>query len=147
MAVTRGPKQRGEARLHGAVRRLSGLCLVGSWQTATNLTDWLSECWNNRKSPAKLRNSRGGKQAKAACSMTDVDAHNELSIYIRLWARVCLCDFRLWEWLVVCSLKHHKRTATNKQSGAAVSSDYKGGVKSLLGHNGGFSPGKEKKKL
>lgn len=32
-------KRRGEARLHGAARRLSGLCLVGSWQTATGLTD------------------------------------------------------------------------------------------------------------
>ncbi|GLD62322.1 transmembrane protein 59-like protein [Lates japonicus] len=28
-----------EARLHGAARRLSGLCLAGSWQAATDLTD------------------------------------------------------------------------------------------------------------
>ena len=44
MALTWRPKQQGEARLHEAVRRLSSLCLVGSWQTATNLTDSLSEC-------------------------------------------------------------------------------------------------------
>lgn len=39
MAVTCRLKQRGEARLHGAARRLSGLCLAGSWQAATDLTD------------------------------------------------------------------------------------------------------------
>lgn len=67
MEVTRRLKRRREARLHGAVRRLAGLCLVGSWQTATKLTDWLSECWNNRKSPAKLRDSRGGGEISQRC--------------------------------------------------------------------------------
>ena len=37
--VTCRLKQRGGASLSGAVRRVSGLCLVGSWQAATNLTD------------------------------------------------------------------------------------------------------------
>lgn len=40
MAATRRLEQQGEtSRLREAVRKLSGLCLVGSWRTATNSTD------------------------------------------------------------------------------------------------------------
>lgn len=86
---------KGKARLHGAVRRLSGLCLVGSWQTATDLTDWLSECWNNRKSPVKLRDSSsgGGGGTNRHCLQYKLrGCHNGLSIhYIHLgpvWCQV-----------------------------------------------------------
>ena len=113
MEVTRRLKRRGEARLHGAVRRLSGLCLVGSWQTATKLTDWLSERWNNRKSLAKLRDSRrGGGQANAACHMNYVDVHNELTVCIH--PSVCSCAF-VWPQVVrITSCVHHKNIIKEK---------------------------------
>lgn len=55
----------GEVRLHRAETRLWGPCLVDSWQTAANLTDWLSEFRKKKtrqqKSPAKSRHSREEK--------------------------------------------------------------------------------------
>ncbi len=122
-AVTRGPKRRGEARLHGAVRRLSGLCLTASWKTATNLTDWLFECWNNRKSPAKLRDSRGN--ASQRCLQYK-------SCGCLKWC-ICMhpCVCSSCENHLLCAASSIIKQSHSKEPVSDSSTDCQGGVKSL----------------
>lgn len=99
-----GLRRWGEARLHRAVRRLWGLCLVGSWQTATNLTDWLFECWNKQKSPAKLRDSRGQKTRQ--CMQSKKRECSKWAVYN---ARLCADVWPQAVRIVLCSLSHLKK--------------------------------------
>lgn len=92
MAVRDRLKQQREARLHRAVRRLSGLCLVGSWQTSTNMTDWLLNVETTEKVQRRWGTAERRKQTKGSLQykLCMCIACWQSSVYTSICVHVCV---------------------------------------------------------